>query len=137
MKFRSKQIITILILVSFLTIVVFGVFSMMHGSQEQMAGNCPLSAMGQSLCPQDILSVVIHHISAYYAFLNIPINSGITILIISLLLYIFAISLVFIYLLLFIQPIPSNIFYNSPLINSYNRKINHWLSLFENSPSKF
>jgi len=135
MHYPFKKSITALILVSFLMLVLFSFGVMLHESGNQMTGNCPFSAMGVSVCPQDTLAVAIHHVSAYSSFFNVPTNFGPTIAIIFLLL---AICVLFI---LFIRPpLPQRVTlargtYTLPSANSYNKKVTHWLSLFENSPS--
>ncbi len=128
-----KKLITALILTSFITIVLFSLASMTHGSDGRLAGDCPFSSPGASLCPQDMVALIIHHLSAYHAFLNVPIGSGLTTLIISLLLVIGVALVIFIHLPL-LGP-PSLILYSYPLVDSYNRKIVRWLSRLENSPS--
>ena len=80
-----KKIIALLVLVSFMVIIFFGFAIMLHGPDGQMQGNCPFSAPGVSLCPQDTLAVALHHISSYHSFLNVPINFNIAAFIISLL----------------------------------------------------
>lgn len=129
-----QKFITALVLTSFLTIVLFSLASMMHGSDGRLAGDCPFSALGASLCPQDTMALVKHHLSAYHAFLNVTVDLGLTALIISLLL---VVGLAFI---VFIRPLllgpPSLVLSSSPPVNSFNRKIIHWLSRLENSPSR-
>ncbi|TSA45201.1 hypothetical protein D4R51_02270 [bacterium] len=102
----------------------------------RMFGNCPFSAMGVSLCPQDIVAMVFHHASAYQSFINIPVNSGATALV-SLLLAAFAILLASLGSFMLGSPAPFGILYNPPPNTSYHRKTTHWLALHENSPAIF
>ncbi len=135
MKSFYKQIITILVLASFLSVAFFSFNVMMQGPDGRMVGDCPFSAMGASLCPQDTAAVAIHHVSAYYAFLNVPVGTSFAALIISLILAVCSILIISIRSPLSGPPIPATVLYDSPPPNSYNRKITRWLSLFENSPS--
>ncbi len=131
----SKKIITTLVLASLIMIMFFSFTLMMNGPNERMLADCPFSVMGASLCPQDIVAVVIHHISAYHAFLNVTVSAGLTTLIISLLFAICAVLVIFIHLPLFGPPAFVPILHDSPLLDSYSKKIIRWLSLLENSPS--
>lgn len=129
-----KHIIASLILVLFLTVTLWSFGAMMHGVNGDMLGGCPFSAGGVSICPQNTLAVVIHHISAYNSFLNVSASSGI----IALLVLILALSAV---LAFSISPpslllsVPAQSSYRSPSATSYERKVTYWLSLFEHSPS--
>jgi hypothetical protein len=135
MKSFYKQIIAILVLTSFLSVAFFSFDMMMQGPDGRMVGDCPFSAMGASLCPQDTVAVAVHHISAYYAFLNVPIGSGAASLIILLLATASIMLMIFREWMLPGPPQFLYSFYNSPPLDSNRRKITHWLSLFENSPS--
>jgi dolichol kinase len=108
---------------------------MMQGPDGRMVGDCPFSAMGASLCPQDNVAVAIHHVSAYYAFLNVPVGTSFAALMISLLLVACTLLIITIRSPLLGLPILAYVLYDSPPPNAYSRKITRWLSLFENSPS--
>lgn len=137
MSFLSPKIITSLVLTSFLMIVFFSFATMMHGPDGRILGDCPLSVLGASLCPQDIVSVARHHISAYYTFLNVPVGAGLAPLIAFLLFVISAVLLTFVRLPLLGPPALSYVLYDSQSADSYSKKITRWLSLLENSPSNF
>jgi hypothetical protein len=130
-----KKIIAALVLTSFLTVVIFSFAVMMQGPDGRMEGDCPFSVVGLSICPQDTVAVAIHHISAYQAFLNVSVSSGLTALILSLLLAVCAIFFIFIRSLLLGSPSFVCVPNDSPPTGSSGRKITRWLSLFENSPS--
>lgn len=132
----SKRIAVSFTLAAFLMLVFFGFANMMHGSDGRMPGDCPFSAMGASLCPQDTLAVALHHIAAYQSFFSVPIHSGITALIIFLLLALSAVFILSISPPLFIPAARVSRAYNFPLSVSPDRKIARWLSLLENSPSQ-
>jgi len=127
MSFVSKKIITIFALLSFLATALFSFVGMTYGADGDMQGGCPFSTMGASLCPQNALPSVVHHLSAYQSFMSAPLNLITVLLILT--------SLVFVFLLqpfLYRRLVP--ISYSSPPFTSHNRKMQRWLSLFEYSP---
>ncbi|MEK7609855.1 MAG: hypothetical protein AAB470_01890 [Patescibacteria group bacterium] len=134
-SFLSKKIITVLVLTSFLTVAIFSFAVMTRGPDGRMEGDCPFSVVGQSICPQDTVAVAIHHISAYQSFLNMPVGSGLTALIVSLLFAVCAALFILISSPLLGPPAVARILYDSPSIGLRSRKLTRWLSLFENSPS--
>ncbi len=116
-------------------IVLFSFATMMHGSDGRISGDCPYSAMGASLCPQNTVAIVLHHISSYKSFINVPVNFGITSLIFYLLLIAYAMFVVPINRPLLELPVFVGIPYNSPPSTLNKRKIIRWLALHENSPT--
>ena len=135
MKVLPRQTVVLLILVSFLAIVLFGFVSMMHTLDGRMSGECPFSAMGASLCPQNTLAVALHHISAYNSLLAAPTQSGITALIAVLLFVASLVLLLSVSPPAFSAPARAGSFFDSPRATPQDRKKIRWLSLFENSPS--
>jgi hypothetical protein len=131
-----KKIAVSLILLSFVAIALFGFAAMTKEPDGKMFGNCPFSAMGVSLCPQDVAAMIFHHASAYQSFINIPINSGATAFV-SLLLAAFVILLASLNSSPLGLLFPPGIPYDSPPTASYKRKATHWLALHENSPAVF
>ena len=131
---KYKRVIILFILISFLTVMFLGSMAMMRGPDGDMQGECPFSVLGGSLCVvRDTLPAIFHHIAAYQSFFNVSINFGIIFFIIFLS---FVFNLYFINLFLHKPPLVfSGIFYNFSADTSYKRKIMHWLSLLENSPS--
>ena len=127
-----KRILTTFILVAFLAVALFSFVVMLHGPGEQMIGDCPFSAMDVALCPADILNFIVHHISAYNSFFNIPVGFYVTTVIISLLFF----ASILVGLSLFEPSPPLVRLFNYPLITSPGRKVTRWLSLLENSPSR-
>ncbi len=137
MSILFKKIITSLILLSFIMIVLFSFASMMHGPDERISGDCPFSAMGVSLCPQNTIAIILHHISSYQSFVNVPVNFGTA----TFILY----SLLIAYII-FVAPINRflpglsnfvSIHHDSPPDTSNKRKVIRWLALHENSPAIF
>ncbi|MEK7515769.1 MAG: hypothetical protein AAB555_02465 [Patescibacteria group bacterium] len=133
MAVTLKKIITPLVLLSFLVMALFSFSGMSYGPDGSMQGDCPFSSLGTSLCPPGALPGAVHHLSAYQSFINVPINSGITALIISLLITVFVALIFSFHQLPRIAPV--RVPYHSPPFTSQDRKIKRWLSLFENSPS--
>ncbi|MBI5152882.1 MAG: hypothetical protein HZA36_00240 [Parcubacteria group bacterium] len=132
-----QKISTFFILVSFLAIALFSVAIMAHGADGSMLGNCPFSVFDDaSLCPQDVLAVVRHHVSTYYAFLNISLHSDVTMSIIAFLLLVCSTLIASVAPYVFLSSLNSKQYYNvSPSISSSGRKITRWLSLLTYSPS--
>ena len=135
MLFVFKKIFTPLILLSFLMMAFFSFFSMTPGPDGRIRGDCPFSNMETSLCPPSSLPGAIHHISAYQSFIQVPVNSGITALIIALLITA-SIALAFPFLFLVYRP-PAFISYSPTLFTSHDRKIKRWLSLLKHSPPRY
>lgn len=129
-----KNILAPFMIASFLMVAFFGFSIMVHGSDGRMQTDCPFTQTGASLCPQDALDMVVHHISAYQSLLSVAIDSGITVLML-------AVSSIGIALTLFARLLPGSLpvsrgaLYESPPLVSYRRKLTHWLSILENSPS--
>ena len=133
-----KQIITILVLASFLALAIFSFSAISHGSNDSMPGGCPFSVQGGPICPQNIFATAIHHISILYSFFNVPVSINMTSIIGLLILVAYALVVFTItvsHTLFTLSPFVGNI-YNFPTFGQANRKIQHWLALFENSPSR-
>ena len=131
-----KKITTSFVLTSFLVLVFFGVFTMMHESDGQMQGDCPFSPAETSNCLQDTITAVFHYISSYQSFINVTVYSGMTAVLISLLA---SVILLFIMGQNIFKPLTliKSRFYEPPSVSPTTNKITHWLSLFENSPSTY
>ena len=119
-----KKIIVLLVVASLLAVAFFSFAMMSYTSDGQMAGDCPLAVVDSSLCPQGILNVTVHHLSAYHSFFNIPLSFG---LIIAL--------IIFTGLFVFSPLLFSVRLDDPPLVYFSRRKITHWLALLENSPA--
>jgi len=135
MLLSFKKIISAFVLASFLMIALFS-FTFMMTADGRMAGNCPFSVMGASLCPQGTLALAVHHISAYRSFFNVFVNSGITAIIIFALL----LALGAMFKLAASPPLSRPLVIIGGLhdfqpVISHKRKITRWLALLENSPS--
>lgn len=122
-------------LVSFLAVVLFSFAAMAHGEEGGMQGDCPFSAMGLPLCPQNIDAAVVHHISAYQSFLAVFVGPSITVAIISLLSGLFAAFLLSTGPPLYRSYVFKTRFHSISSPAPRDRKTARWLSLLENSPS--
>src|SRR3989344_2230713 len=131
-----KKITTFIVLLSFVTIILFGFSTMMYGADENMFGDCPFSAMRAPLCPQNITAIILHHISSYRSFVSVPIDFGVMVVFISILLAI-AIIMVSARRSLLGLLAPVGAIYDSPPDNPYRRAVTRWFSLHENSPIIF
>lgn len=129
-----KKIAFPLMLAPFLMAAFFGFVAMTSGPDGRMQGDCPFSATGVTLCPQNAVAIAMHHISAYQSFLNVPTGFDL----VALLSALGGIGIVVVLIAtspLVPSTVPVSILYESPPPISYNRKLVRWLSLFENSPS--
>ncbi|MBI5421021.1 MAG: hypothetical protein HZA35_01775 [Parcubacteria group bacterium] len=126
-----KKISTFFVLVSFLAIALFSFAIMMHEADGSMPGDCPFSVLGgTSFCPQDVLAVIRHHISTYYAFLNISLHSDIAISIIAFLLVACSILVAFISRHVVVPSFVFKEYYHVlHSVSSFGRKVARWLSL--------
>src|SRR3990167_4311243 len=127
--------LTLLTLVSLLAIVFFSFSFMARGVDGQMQGDCPFSVMGVPLCPQDAFAAAVHHISAYQSFLNIIASSGVTTLIVALLIALATALLFSVEPLLYEAHVRVGHLFNFSFAVPQDRKAIRWLSLFEHSPS--
>ena len=125
MSFVSKKIITMFALLSFVVVAFFSFAGMTYGADGSMQSDCPFS-MGTSLCPPSALPGVIHHLSAYQSFMSAPLN------LITVFLVLVSVVFIFLFNSFLYRPLVP-ISYSSPPLTSHNRKMRHWLSLFEYS----
>ncbi len=130
-----KQASAAVILTAFLALTLISLDAMMYTPDGRMQGDCPLPAMGASICPQNAQSAAVHHISAYQSLLSVQIGPNLTALVAALLLALVA-ALIFSSVPFSPKPLASiGRTYHPPPVAFRTRKITHWLSLFENSPS--
>lgn len=140
MQTLFKQIALPLVLLAFLAITFFGFATMVHGMDDMggsMAGDCPFTLLGDaSLCPQNTLAMVVHHISAYNSFLNFPIQISLGTLLAALLLFIY-----FAFRYLISPPGLAQVLSKFKLRDAFtlafvpNSKEASWLTLLEHSPA--
>lgn len=133
MAFPLKKIISPILLLSFLAMAFFSFAIMSYGPDGRMRGDCPLATTGASLCPQDAAAMTLHHLSAYQAFLNVPVNFGLAMLAALF----FAIGLARILFQNLFSPafVMVRALYESPPSGIHSRRLLRWLSILENSPS--
>lgn len=138
MSFTIERIAAPFLLLSFLAVAFFGFsfMSMSHTADGRMQGDCPFSAAGTPLCPQDAFAATMHHVSAYQAFFGASLETALTMLMGVLLL------LAALYILVsWIRPLVLRSAahrassYCGPPVSVRMRGITRWLSLLEHSPS--
>lgn len=131
---HASKFIAVLMLASLLAVVLLSFAAMTHASDGSQQSGCPFTAMGTPLCPQDLTAAAVHHISAYQSLLNTPVGSGVTALILALLLLVCTTRMFLARTLL--RPPPRVIFFQrSRPVSLRDRGIARWFSLFEHSPS--
>jgi len=130
--------IALSILIGFIAVSIFSFGSMSH-EEDHAISNCMASVIDKVACPQSALVVALHHISAYQTFFQtLPPSS---LILFSLMFILLAIGYIF-FKNFFSKSPPSQFLQyirnkrNNPEPSLHQlRKITHWLSLFENSPS--
>src|SRR3989338_10366608 len=130
-----KKAVVLLTLISLLAIVFLSCSFMARGVDGQMQGDCPFSVMGVALCPQDALAAATHHISAYQSFLNIVASSGVTAVIVALLVALAATLLFSVAPLVYEAHVRVRHLFNASFTVLQEKETIRWLSLFEHIPS--
>ena len=132
-----KYLITLILIVSFVGIAIFGFAVFDHGMSSS-DNNCVSSPIDGTVCPTNIVAMTLQHISALQTL-----TMSATPQISNLLFLLAFISLIFISIILFYK----NLLYPKLELShqrlqdlasdfSYSKqKIISWLSLFENSPA--
>lgn len=126
--------LTLLVLVGFIAVGAFGFMGMSH-DMGHGSGGCVASIVNtNALCPSDTILSALYHVSAYKSFTEAAFGAGSIITLLAALLLLLAASLI-------PRPIPA------PIPSTRRRDLRreprvfhagfiHWLSLFENSPSR-
>lgn len=131
------KILSLLLIASVLVIGVLGFGSMNHGTGQ--ATSCIASVVDITTCPENIVSMSVHHIQAFVSFFNVVPS----IQFIFLLALLLAVLLSMGYLFTNLQDshltdLISWWFQHDPERQlARPREITRWLSLFENSPSLY
>jgi len=139
--------IFLLNLVIFMTITLFSFAILVTDGNGQMVDDCPFSTSTTVFCPHNNLPLAMHHLSAYFNLINIPIVI-ITTVIILLLIFSIGINrfiwleikskgalLIFKKLKLLKIRYRFSILFNTPIINFSNQKITYWLFHLKHSPT--
>lgn len=119
-----------IVVLGLLTVSLFGFAVMNHGA---MGCGSAVAGMNDGDCPLSLISMALHHISAYTNFSEVTVASA-TILLLSIM----AIAFIFKQYLFAGQKLAMSRLFIQNRENSSvteRQKISHWLSLFENSPS--
>ena len=124
----------------FMVVSVFGFAGMTHANHDgSVSGGCITSILDSSVCVNDVLSMVIHHISAYQSFSQFLINYlGTTFFLLLLSALMAGMFLLWRALNLWLKHFSPFAFLRDKFKivgRNANSQILNWLSLLENSPS--
>lgn len=130
-----KRHIAFLILIAFFFLLVGGTVAMQHG----LTGGCPFSAGTFSVCAQNSIAAALHHVSAYQSFLNAHTGASLLAILATLLIAATAYVVFMPRLSNVSPPAWSAVRYAdaSRQRSHSGQKLQHFTSLFENSPSRF
>ena len=132
-----KYLATLLLIMSFVGVGIFGFALFDHAMIDGANGGCVASAIDGTECPTNIMAMTSHHVSAIQTLTTtLPANSNWLLLLASLLLVSVSIFLFYKDLLLpKLESLPQRL-RDLTLHSLYSKqKIISWLSLFELSPS--
>lgn len=128
-----KYLTSLLLIISFIAIAVFGFAVFDHGMHSS-SNDCVASAIDGIVCPTNIVNMALHHISVLQTFSQASIPSTASVLL-SLLLF----AMISFFLLrkdlFYLQPVFSLRGYRNPTRPHRQQKITSWLALFEHSPA--
>ena len=132
-----KYLATLLLIVSFAGMGIFGFSLFDHAMMDGSNSGCVASAIDVTECPTNIMAMTLHHVSAIQTLTTtLPASSNWLLLLASLLLVSVSIFLFYKDLLLpKLEFLPQRL-RDLTLSSLYSRqRITSWLSLFELSPS--
>lgn len=132
-----KYLATLLLIMSFVGIGVFGFTLVDHVMMDGSNSGCVASAVDGTECPTNIMAMTSHHVSAIQTLTTtLPASSSWLLLLASLILVSFSIFLFYKNLLLpKLESLPQSL-QELTLHSLYSKqKIVSWLSLFELSPA--
>ena len=129
------KILSLLLIASVLVIGVLGFGTMNHGTGQ--ATSCIASVVDSTTCPENIVSMSVHHIQAFVSFFNVVPSIPFIFLLALLLAVLLSIGYLFTnqqdsYLT---DLISWRVQHEPERQLARPREITRWLSLFENSPS--
>ena len=132
-----KYLATLLLIVSFVGIGIFGFALFDHAMMDGSNSGCVASAIDGTECPTNIMAMASHHVSAIQTLTTtLPASSNWLLLLASLLLVSVSIFLFYKDLLLpKLESLPQRL--RDLILHSLysKQRITSWLSLFELSPS--
>jgi hypothetical protein len=133
-----KRILSLLLIIGFVGIGVFGFALFDHAVMDGSSNGCVASAIDGTACPTSIMDMTLHHISALQTLTTtvVPPISSLLLLLASLLLI--SVSILLFYkdrLLPKLELLPQRL--RDLTLDSLfsHQKITSWLSLFELSPA--
>lgn len=134
---KVYKTIALLVFLSFLSLVIGSSLAMRHSMDSESSSGCPFSLTDTSVCLQNNIVAITHHLSAYQAFLNVQPIAGMTALLALIFLSVWVLY-AFGHKPDLLSP-PSALVAvlarTLPFPEKPQRRITRWLSLFENSPS--
>src|SRR3990167_387326 len=132
-----KYLTTLLLIMSFVGVVIFGFALFDHAMMDDSNSGCVASAIDGTECPTDIIAMTSHHVSAIQTLTTtLPASSNWLLLLASLLLVSVSIFLFYKdFLLPKLESLPQRL--RDLILHSLysKQRITSWLSLFELSPS--
>lgn len=128
-----KRFVMLIIIAVFAGSALFSVSAMNHNANSQMSGNCPVSALHSSPCPDGALDMVSHYIAMYQTFTNVILSSVVTQALFIALLFV---SVTYIFRKYIISVQRLFILSRDYCAKLYRpQTLARWLSLLVNSPS--
>lgn len=128
-----KRFFALTILLGFMGGAILSFSAMGHSKEGTMEGDCPITALPISVCPEGALSAVTHYILMYQAFTNGLVSSTVTQVLAIVLLFV-AVAYV---LRGYLTPIQHLFILSRDYVAKLYRprSFTRWLSLLVNSPS--
>lgn len=128
-----KSFFALVIMVGFIGGAILSFSAMNHSNGGAMSGNCPITALPASTCPQGVLSAVTHYILMYQTFTNSLISPVVTQVLMAMLLFVAVAYVLRGYSILIRHLFILSRDYVAKLYRP--QKLTRWLSLLVNSPS--
>lgn len=128
-----KRLATLIIIAVFAGSALFSVSAMNHSADGQMSGNCPVSALHASPCPDGALGMVSHYIAMYQTFTNVLVSSVVTQMLSIALLFVSVAYVFRKHIVSVLRPFILSRDYRAKLYRP--QTLTRWLSLLVNSPS--
>jgi len=133
-----KNTLSLLLIVSFVVIGIFGFTLFEHGMMDASNNGCGVSTINEAICPTGLRGMTIHHVSALQILTTTVVSP-----IFSLLLFLASVLITSVSIFLFYKKI---LFSKLKLLPQHlrdltidsllgQRKFTSWLSLFELSPA--
>ena len=132
-----KHLLTLILLISFVGIAIFGFTLFAHG-MDSSDNNCITSPIDGTACPTSIAAMTLHHISSLQTLLTSVTPSFSNLFLLLAFLLLVSVSILSFYKNLLSQKLGFSRERLRDLASNFSyskQKITSWLSLFENSPA--